>query len=298
MLRTVLAVSVCLAAGSADAATLYDPQVAYVQVAPNGNQSLYVANADGTRAVKVANGSGNIGSIDLRPSGGRLVFADGQGIKALDYTASNTGVAVGAMQVLVAGGYGKNSPDFSPDGSRIIYRDGDLGRVRAISAAGGTPVDLYAGNCGRPRWLRAEVGTAFACYSTRPGPGVVYYEIWTVLLDGADQLVSAGPVVSTETTAFKAIEDFDVAHTRNAVLMTVNYPTTMRTIEYDLTTGAITDRGVLGTRVHYSGDDSRIVGTSPHKASGDFIDSVEVASGYVTHLTKKGTWGNASDARP
>jgi hypothetical protein len=202
------------------------------------------------------------------------------------------------VQVLVAGGYYKNSPDFSPDGSRIIYRDSDVGRIRAIPSAGGTPVDLYDGPCGRPRWLRAELGNAFACYSTRYVPGTSYFEIWVVLLDGADQVVSAGPVLSTETQAFKNFTDFDVAHTRNSVVITVSYPTTMRTIEFNLETGAITDRGALGQMVHFSADDSRLVGTSPHRASGDFIDSADVASGLVTHLTKKGNWSNTTDARP
>jgi hypothetical protein len=298
MLRTLLATSVLAAAGSAGAATLYDPQVAYVQVAGNGSQSLYVANADGTRAVKVASGSGNIGTVDFRPGGGRIVFSDAQGIKAFNYTASNSGVAVGPMQVLVPGTYNKNSPDFSPDGTRIIYRDADLGRVRAIPAAGGAPVDLYAGECGRTRWLRAEVGNAFACYSTRYVPGTSYQEIWVVLLDAADQVVSAGLVLSTETQAFKNFTDFDVARTRNSLVLTVSYPTTMRTIEFDLETGAITDRGALGQRVHFSADDSRLVGTSPHRASGDYIDSADVASGLVTHLTKKGNWSNTTDARP
>ena len=298
MTRTLLSVALAAAPLVAGAQTAYDPRVAYTQVAGNGSQALYVANADGTHAVKVASGSGNIGTIDFAPGGGRLAFSDAQGIKAVSYTASNGGVAVGPVQVLVGGGYGKNTPDFSPDGSRIIYRDGDLGRIRAIPAAGGTPVDLYVGSCGQPRWLRAEVGNAFACRNLRFAPGIVHYDVWTVLLDDNDQVVSAGPVLSTETQAFKAFDDFDVARTRNTLLLTVSYPATMRTIEFDLATGAITDRGPLGTRVHFSADDSRIVGMSPHKASGDFIDSVDVATGIVTHLTKKGSWGNTTDARP
>ena len=295
MIRTIAFACTLLATAAAWAQTTYNPKIAYTQVASGKSLHLYLANSDGTHAVRVTT-SVNINSVDFAPGGGRIAFSDNHGIKVMNYTASNAGIAASVPQLLVAGTY-LSSPDFSPDGSRIMYHDPFGGGVKAISLApASTPVALYSG-CGWSRWLRTvDMGNAFACYKSITGPNVPgVYEIWVVLLDADFNLTSAGRVLSTETQAFKGISEFDVARTRNALLMVVSYPTTTQIVEFDIVTGLVTDKDA-GTRVHYSADDSRIIFISPHLASGDYVSSLDSA-GLVTRLTKKGSYGT-TDAQP
>lgn len=297
MYRPFAIVLAVLATSAAWAQTTYDPRVAYTQPASGKSVYLYLANADGTRAVRVATAT-NINSVDFAPGGGRIAFSDSQGIKLLSYTASNSGIVVTSTQLLVSGAF-LQAPDFSSDGSRIIYTDaGQI--VRAVAASvGSTPVTLYSGGCVTARWLRTvDLGNAFACMKWITGQNTQEVdEIWTVLLDSNDVVTSAGPVLSTAGQDFKLIQEFDVARTRNALLMVVSYPTTTRIVEFNLTTpGAVLDKGA-GVRVHYSANDSRIIFISPHQAAGDYVSSLDIGTGVTTRLTKKGTFGT-TDARP
>jgi hypothetical protein len=283
-----------LATASVSAQSAYDPQVAYTQEAGR-TFHLYLANADGSHAVRVASVTGPIAGVDFAPGGGRIAFADQQGLKVLSYVASNAGIAVTGIQTLVSGRHG--GPDFSPDGTRLLYYSCSPCGFRVVPASGGAPQLIFQSTGDWPHWLRAELGDAFAFMKAVAGP-VVHYEIWTVLING-DGTVTAGPVLSTATQAFGAIEDFDIAHTRNALLLSVGYPTVNRMIDFDLGTGAITNHGVPGFRVHYSADDSRIVfRTLPGAKGGEYIDSLNIATGVVSHLTaRKGSYG-VTDARP
>ncbi len=278
------------------AQTSYDPKIAYTQAASGKSTYLYIANSDGSRAVRVATSS-NINSVDFAPGGGRLAFSDNQGIKLLRYTASNSGITVTSLQTLVAGSF-LSSPDFSSDGNRIIYTDA-LQVVRAVTASvGSTPVILYSGGCVTARWLRSvDFGNAFACMKWITAPNTQEVdEIWTVLLNANDTVASAGPVLSTAGQQFRLISEFDVARTRNAFLLVVSYPTTVAIVDFDIVSGAVTNKG-SGERVHYSADDSRIIFRSPHLAAGDYVSSLDPATGLITRLTKKGSF-NATDARP
>ena len=294
-----IACAIALAFSSASLAqTAYDPQVAYTQVSGN-TQYLYVANADGSHAVRVATASNGFIGIDFAPGGGQLAFVDRQGLKLLKFSASNAGVQVLSQQTLVGVANGQpGPPDFSPDGTRILY-SAMPNTTYAVSVSGGAPVPLCACAGSNPRWLRSEVGTAFAYMKMVPhGPNVpVDYEIWTALVS-SDGTVSTGPVVSTSTQAFKAMEDFDVARTRNSLLITANYPTTIRFLELDLVTGTLRDIAGPGFRGHFSANDSRIVFRNlPYPGSPDLIQSLELATGRLSPLTKKGNYGLV-DARP
>jgi hypothetical protein len=295
------ALAACLFATTiASAATAYDPTVAYVQLSGN-SANLYVANADGSHAIRLASGYKAISGIDFAPGGGRIAFADRQGLKVVTYTASNSGITVNSTVQLSSGIFG--SPDFSSDGTRILYYQvtAPVG-FRAIPASGGASVFLHAGSgLGVGRWLRpADLGNAFAFLKAVPhGPNVpVDYEIWTVLLDANDQVISAGPVLSTATQAFKSIEHFDTAHTRNALLIAADYPTVIDMVDFDLETGVVTDTNVHGFQMHYSADDSHIVFKNlNYLGSADYVNSLDLGTGVVTHLTKKGSFG-VTDARP
>jgi dipeptidyl aminopeptidase/acylaminoacyl peptidase len=300
MRRAIAALFTVLASGAVAGQTLYDPQVAYTQEAAR-NFNLMLANADGSRAVKVATYKGYIHRVDFAPGGGRLAYASPEGIRVLDYVASNTGIVVTQSRLLVGNttpGVYAEKPDFSPDGTRIIFRLGTSpSTIRAIDATtGAVQFDFSCYLCEDPRWLRAELGNAFAFLRWNQSiPNQPAREAWIAFVN-ADGSITAAPVLDFATSPFKGVEDFDVAHTRNALLLSVNYATTMRAVEVDLLTGAITDRGTTW-RMHFSSDDSRIVGLSPHSAKGDYVISTSVATGLETRLSTKGTFG-VVDTRP
>lgn len=284
--------------------TAYDPKIAYTKVS-GSSQELYLANADGTRAVRVATVGrdpygfpGNIHGLDFAPGGGRIAYTDATGLTVLTYTASNSGIKVDRRDLLVPGRY-VYSPDFSPDGTRIIYKtssNSTPNTIRVVTVPGGAEVLTYPCYvCSEPRWLRSELGDAFSFHRwnfSGPSPAP---EIWTALVE-ADGTVTAGPVLTTTNQAFNGIEDFDVARTRNALLVTANYPTGLRFIEVDLVSGLITDKGGPGTRGHYSADDSWIVYREQVKG-GSYINSLDPATGISRRLTAKGSYGK-TDARP
>lgn len=116
------------------------------------------------------------------------------------------------------------------------------------------------------------------------------------LLVNVDGTVTAGPALSTANQTFKGIEDFDIAHASNALLITANYPTTIRLVEFNLVSGAVTDKGGPGTRGHFFADDSWIVYREQVKG-GYFINSLDPDTGLSTRLTARGAYGFI-DARP
>jgi hypothetical protein len=298
MRRAIATLFTVLASGVAAGQALYDPQVAYTQESAK-NYNLMLANADGSHAVKVATYKGYIHRVDFAPGGGRLAYGTLEGIRVLDYVASNTGIVVTQSRLLVSNptpGVRAEQPDFSPDGTQLIFRLGTSPQtIRAIdSTTGAVKFDYACYLCEEPRWLRAELGTAFAFLRWNQGvPNV--REAWVAFVN-ADGSITAGPVLDPATSPFSGIENFDVARTRNSLLLSVNYPTTMRTVEVDLQTGAITDRGTTW-RMHFSADDSRIVGLTPHEAKGDYVISTTVATGLESRLSAKGSFG-VVDTRP
>jgi hypothetical protein len=300
MYRRAIATLCLLAAGSAGAQTLYDPRVAYT-VASGSSTHLMLANADGTRAVKVASYRGLLTGADFAPGGGRVAYLDGQGIKVLSYVASNSGVTVtGVVTLATSGnGIGLDTPDFSPDGTRLAYvrsTPTSPQAVQVVSAASGALLQsIPCSPCTSVRWLPHGVGDGLAWLHYVGGSPTSSWELWTALLE-ADGSVTAGPVLSTTTQPFDTLAELDVARTRNAVLFIAGYPTGPRVVELDLYTLEQTDRGV-GSRPHFNGDDSAIVSVTPHSAAGDYVVSTNVATGVQLRLTKKGAYGWA-EARP
>jgi hypothetical protein len=239
MLTTLLLLAAAAAKGQ-PAPPVYDPQLAYVKPGSRASE-LYLANADGSNAKRLLVNDGGIDAVDFSPAGNLLAYSDAEGIKLVEFSASANGITAGAPRLLVAGG---TTPDFSEDGSRILYRVFADSTVRAIPTTGGTPATLFQGLCNSPRWLRqADMGNAFACWRPQSGSPILY-QVWVFLLDGSDQVVSGGPVVSSDSQPFDMIDDrFDVARTRNALLIVTDYPSYPSVLEVDLQTGATTARG-------------------------------------------------------
>jgi Tol biopolymer transport system component len=287
--------------GLALAQTAYDPAIAYTQ-AQGRSTHLYVANADGSHAVRIASTTYSINGADFAPGGGRIAFTGTEGLRVVQYTATNSGVTVNGNTLLAAGTIGLS--DFSADGSRLLYYQ--IGNTtassgfRVIPAGGGTPVLVHAavadGHC---HWLRSqEMGNAFAYLAAvGHGPNVpVDYEIRVVLMDESDQVTSVSTVLTTANQAFKAISDFDIARTRNALVVAANFPTALRILDYDIGTMQLADLGGSGTRVHYNANDSAVVFREQVKG-GSYVSRLDLASGMTTRLTAKGDFVPA-DARP
>lgn len=289
-----------IVAAPAWAQSAYDPVVAYTQ--PQGKSTqLYLANADGSHAVPVASVSKNIVGIDFAPGGGRIAFSDSEGLKLLDYSASISGITVSGTQVLVSGRTAR--PDFSSDGSRILYTNTG-NEFFAVSAAGGTPVFLYReSGLSSPRWLRSgALGNGFAAMKPYSQDSVTNHQIRVVLLDGDDNVTSVTTVPETADQEFGAIEDFDTARTRDGFLLSVGYrlgyPITNNMVELDLLNRVVTPVAGEGHRAHYSADDTRIIFRNrPARRTPDHVYSVEVATGNITRLTNKGTFQD-TDAAP
>lgn len=290
---TASALAAGLLAAAQPAPPVSDPQIAYAK--PSGKSAhLYVANADGGRPVGIATVDGNIDAVDWSPLGTQIAFSDREGVKIVDLQLSASDVVASAPRLVARGGH---APDFSGDGSRLLYRDESLNAVRLVAAAGGTPRTIYPESCNSPRWLRtATLGNAFACHRIVGGNPVVY-QVWVVLLDAADNVESAGPVVSSHNQPFKVIdEEFDVARGRDALLVVTDFPAYPRAVEVDIATGATTMRGPA-REAHFSRTDGSIVHLTPHSSSGDYVGALDVATGQFTRLSRKGEYGPI-DARP
>ena len=303
MSRILVLLLTLLASAAALGQTTYDPKLAYV-LASGKSSYLYLANVDATRAVRVATGVGNINGIDFAPGGGRIAFSDKAGLKVLSYVASNTGIAVTGIQLVVpaVGNFLPARPDFSPDGNRIVYH-------AAYSSAGPNAFHIVAVPsavpewsfecylCSDPRWLRAEVGDAIAYMRWNPDtvPNMMTKEIWTALIypDGSTTTALA---LTLATQEFKAVDWFDVANTRNALLLSASGTPNPRTIEFDYINGTLTNQGPGAWDAHYTADDSRIIYREQTRA-GFFISSYDPATGVSTRLTAKGSYG-VVDARP
>lgn len=296
-----LTISTALLAGftahSALAAT-YDPAIAYT-VSCAKSQCLYLANADGTNAVKIYTGT-NIHGIDLAPGGGKIAITDSKGLRLLKYT-SGTGIAVTSNQLLVGTTtYGSmpSAPDFSPNGAMIVFYNNvyqtNPEAIRVISESGILQLTFPCYLCSNPRWLTSD--NAFAYAKTIPhGSNVaVDYEIWQGTINSYTSITSS-QLLSTASQDFKGITDFDTARTSNKLLITANYPTAIRIIEFD--NGAITQRlqGSVNNS-HYSTDDSLIFYREKVQG-GYYIASLNWNTGVSTRLTAKGNYGLV-DARP
>jgi hypothetical protein len=295
----LLATLITMAASQlALAQTAYDPAIAYSTPEKSG-EALYVANADGSRAVRLVSNKGNFRGIDLAPGGRRIAYIDAAGLKVLDFTASNSGVTLGATRLLVPAGtgFGPGLPDFSQDGTALLfeYSSTEVKSMRAIRVADGTLLFNYPCRfCEHGRWLRNELGVAiaYAAY-TMTSPNI--RQVWMAVQAG-DGSFTPLLMADSATQGFNEINDLDVARTRNSLLLSAYFNTGPRMLELDLATGAITDRGAC-EKAGFTSDDLHIVCVSPHVKAGDYIRSIEVTTGFVTNISTRGTWGRL-DARP
>ena len=321
-----------LVATSAAWAQAYSPKIAYTGFASNAG-NLYLANADGSNSAIVYKANKvRLGAIDLAPanaaapSAGRVAFVESGILKVLGYTVSASGIHVTAVTTLDATGapyQGAGDPDFSPDGSQLLYTRAEFSvlfqgvvptEVRLIPATGGTSAllvrkadtSLYITH---PRWLRAEagMGPAFVYMLGRPTAQPSTMDVRLAFLDAGNA------VVEPPTTLFnlsspgfpgQGVEDMDVARTRNGLLLSVNLSSSTgggsTFVEYDIDAGSFVTRATGERwRGHFSAGDARIISVDRGKGYGPgaYVWSQDVATGLVKAIAKKGAY-DYTDAQP
>ena len=102
-------------------ASAFPTGLSKLDVAANGGKAAYsyqvglwVANVDGTGAVRVLDGV-FVNSLALSPDASKIAFTDGAGVHVLD-------VASGIQTLIVAGNFGGNNVvEWSPDATRVLY---------------------------------------------------------------------------------------------------------------------------------------------------------------------------------
>ncbi len=306
----------------------YNPKIAYSKFEGSAD-NLYLANADGSSPVIVYRSNKvRLGGIDIAPTNaatpavGRIAFIQSGVLKVLSYTVSTSGISATVPTTLDSSGapyQGAKNPDFSPDGSRILYaRDTLPGpplatEIRLIPSAGGAPKVLYrsSGFIGLVRWL-GSTDFVFDDHSGSPAPS----EIRLATLDANDYLVSVpSTMFSTGDAALLSavgggtntgIEDFDIARTKPSLIFTTgnsrsgtgNY---RDFVEFDMVSGAFHKHfSNNGWRVHFSSDDAYLVylhGSTRTYNVYDYVNRFDPISGNTIPLSSKSQYGYA-DTKP
>jgi hypothetical protein len=241
MRRSIALLAVALAAASSLAQAAVDPQIAYTNFAGK-DDSLYVANADGSsrfvvyKASKVRLGGIDMAPVDpLDPSLRRVAFVEAGVLKVVRFRLLATSISVLGVTTVDAIGapyQGAMAPDFSPDGSALVYvkyTPGEHGTVPSAIhlssvAGGGSKLLWTAGLSGgwavtQVRWTAAD---RFAFILEQTGGQAMVQATLDVNND-----VSTPPEIlfTSQDAAFVAndlhgIEDFDVARTRSSLVFT------------------------------------------------------------------------------
>ena len=314
MFRLLAFALAILASMTTLAQTTYDPKIAYTSFEKNAD-NLYVANADGSKRVSVYKISkARLGAIDmapvdpLDPTARKIAFTQAGVLKLLRFKVLPTSIAALSVVTLDSVGapyQGANFPDFSPDGSKILY-------IKNTPNSNGTsPTDVYLissdGTNKKLLWRAALSGGT--------GSTVILQVRWTgssefaFMLDGSLStndirrafLDSNNNVVDLPLPLFTAvdqffidnylfgIEDFDVARTRKSLIFTTGTPpsSSVRTIvEYALPDGSIPGAFSIrrsnsgGWKSHFSSDDSHILYLRAVSGSYTNFDAVYTFATY------------------
>lgn len=301
----------------------YDPKIAFTSYQGNAD-NLYLANEDGSNPVSIYRANKvRLDAIDMAPvnvatpGAGRIAFSQSGVLKILTYQVSAGGITATGLTTLDAAGApyeGANDPDFSPDGSKILYTRKTGGiptEIRLIPAAGGTPKVLWTAASAasqyikQPRWLDASE------FAFIRGGGLAYStDVQLASLDASDNVVSPTTTLFTSADSFFSsnglggFEDFDVARTRASLLITVtagagNY---RAFVEYNRLDGSFLRRvSDNGWRGHFTSSDAYILylhGSTRTFNVYDYVYRFDTNPPNNTiQLTSKSQFGYA-DSRP
>lgn len=296
-MRHLFIAAMLSAASLSSWAQAYSPAIAYTKSTGN-TFSIYLANADGSRAVAVYTSRTGIWAIDLAPGGGRVAISQADGLRVLSYTASNAGITVNGISRLDSSPVGRI--DFSPDGSKILYTNLGANEIRVVSAAGGPSTPLLWGTPGSSSlqevaWLPS--GTSFV-YTVGDAASL------TTALRGAD-VDGAGNVTPwigsllVTGSGVNEIVSISTARTRDSVLMRLaDGSGPIGLVECPVVLGAC---GSLQTRVpggeegRFSSDDSSIVYVD---FDTGFVSRYTIGTNTTVRLTKRGSFGKVDTLPP
>lgn len=174
--------------GAAESAPRWSPsgdRIAFLSDR-TGTMELFVMKADGSDVVNVSHGQA-FEDAAWSPDGKTLAFSSKRGGSVEIYAAAADG---GGAQALTTGGGA--APDWSPDGTRIVFEKGSV--IAVMDASGANAVAITTGIDRSPKW-RPD-GTKIA-YSHR----VTFsnYDVYTISPNGTSP---ADVTNSTGTTEF------------------------------------------------------------------------------------------------
>lgn len=141
-------------------------RMVYRRADPNtGVSDLYVANVDGSRAMRTTHSGRHDTQPGWSPDGKSIVFVSAPANTSGDYSLDVVSAAGGAVRVLTTGTSTLNGPAWSPDGKTIAFGSRKDGRswIAFIPAAGGSTTWPTAGVDGSwPAWSPDGKTIAFA----------------------------------------------------------------------------------------------------------------------------------------
>jgi Tol biopolymer transport system component len=274
----------------------YNPQIAYAIGSQGGHTTtFYVSNADGKDVVSLYSTRNITSGMKLAPTGNRLVFTEGNGIKVLTYAVSSQGVTTSSVTTLTTEQYQTLNVDVSPDGTELLFTEKTATpgqyAVYVMSMSGGpsTQIVLEPDTYYDAIWAHSNSRIAVI----RGGP----YDAAsgkTETIEVVDLDVLSGYAVINLTTVFTntinqlyQVNRIESAHTSNTLLFDA-FASSQGVYTVNIGTMAVSPAPVVaGSNASFSADDSSILfvadGTQPTLFTLNLNTNVQTQiNSYVT----------------
>lgn len=272
----------------------------YTQAGSRADE-MYLSNADLTNPVLLHSSErrGYLRDPDLHPAGGQVAFIDTRELKLLSYSTNGGGrVSVDSVVTLDSGN--AVYPDFSPDGSKILYSVITQSPVRQIRIRSTSGALLFQYDVPNSAENFAWLGNNKFFYALWDGQnrdsdsvnGTVM-QLHIVELNPNFQLLSDTEVLDTRNAEFGDIRSVEYSVTRDALLMTATSKISQggqdHLFEVDLNSGSYT-KLVAGQRAELSADESKAIYreyVQNGRKSGYVVKVLDLVSGAIEQLTAR-----------